>query len=1211
MGKPVILARGWQSNSPPNTMRQKILSKTGLLLDTRAERLFLLLARLARVGLLLLAIIFITVTGLAMARGTPPIEAIREATPHTWELATHILRGDFGETRAGSITLAPVPVADVARDALLKSVGLLAAALLTAGVVGIALGWLAVWRRQRGWSLMVMLGALIGVSSPSFFIAMLLQLLMIRWAQWQGTPLFPVAGFGWDRHIVLPALVLAARPIAQLSRVTYLALLDTLRQDYVQVARSKGLSERQVFWRHVWRNAAIPILTTWGVSLRYALASLPVVEFFFGWPGVGFTLLKSIARYDDTLTVVLLLALSLLILAVNGTLDLLYRWIDPRVREQARQQRKTTRGAGWGDGLRDLLADLRDLILNNTLFDRLRSRDATPHRISTILAARGHKPATDTYAAARRRAWIRGTLRNVPLLLGVVLVLGLGYVALFGASLAPHSPYTTRGLTFENGEMRVPPFPPDDEFPWGTDALGRDMMSLVVAGARQTLTLALLVVLIRMVVGVVLGLFAGWRAGSRSDALIVGLADLLAAMPSLLLAMLAILAVGIRQGMLAFIVGLSLVGWGEIMQQVRAHVIRLKPQPFVESAVAAGLRVPRLVLNHIVPNIVPMLISIAALEMGAVLMLLGELGFIGIFIGGGAFAELDIAAPLYHYSDVPEWGALLANVRLYARAYPWMALYPALAIFVAILAFNLLGEGVRRLIEEVGVSFSRVLNRYTLALAIVVVLTINWVQANTGAVAFYKRQAATFDASRAFTHADRLAAPEWQGRALGSEGLDAAAAYIAEQFARVGVQPAGEDLTFFQPRKRAYEQLTAIPTLTIEDGGAPPRYRRDYAEYPDRFRNLGEAHGRVRLLLMGELTAQGTFFRQRIPALENLDFSDDILLVVNQRDLEYARFIPRAGVLVVAEDETDLQRRATLSPRDPVVELFGTGRRVGQDAPVLWISEALANRLLAETGFTVDEYRRAETTLGLDEIVARDLQPTVHIRVEGEIREDVPVAHVVGYIPGTSDDLDNQMLLVMAKYDGPALAPDGEIVPGANDNASAVAVMLEAARVLQESGYQPYKTILFVAYSNEGLEGGQVPPIEPSQFLKAKYGFDGTFQPEAVFHIGPVGDGTGNALEISAGGSERLARLVERAADLMNAPSARAREDVDLSIVFEERDFRVGGQEAPTVALAWQGWDATARTPADTIERLDVERLRHAGRTLALTLMIAGRETTY
>nr|WP_290669542.1 ABC transporter permease subunit [Ardenticatena sp.] len=1175
------------------------------------ERLLLVLVRLARVGALLFAITFVTVAGLAMARGVPPLDAVRDAFPNTWAFAMQFVRGDFGETRAGSLTLAPVPIADVARDAFIKSAGLLAVALLVAGIVGTVLGWLAVWRRGRGWSLGLMVFTLVGISSPSFFIAMLLQLLMIRWAQWQGTPLFPVAGFGWDKHIVLPALVLAARPIAQLSRITALTLLDVLRQDYVQVARSKGLSERQVFWRHVWRNAAIPILTTWGVSLRYALASLPVVEFFFGWPGVGFTLLKSIARYDDRLTVVLLLALSLLILSINGLLDLFYRWIDPRIREQARAQRQSNRMFRWGDALRDLFADLRDLVLDNALFDRLRHRDTQPHRMTTVLAARNQQPATDTYAVARRRAWLRGTLRNAPLLVGGILVLGLGFVALFGASLTPHSPYTTRGLMFENGEMRVPPFPPDEEFPWGTDALGRDMMSLVIAGARQTLSLALIVVLVRMGVGLLLGLVAGWRAGSRTDAFIVGVAEILAAIPSLLLAMLVILAVGIRQGMVAFVIGLSIVGWGEIMQQVRAQVIRLKPRPFIESAVAVGLRVPRLILNHIVPNIVPMLISIAALEMGAVLMLLGELGFIGIFIGGGAFAELDIAAPLYHYSDVPEWGALLANVRLYARAYPWMAIYPALAMFIAILAFNLLGEGIRRLVEEVGVSFSRLLNRYTLALALVVVLAVNWVQANTGATAFYKRQAATFDAAHALAHVERLADPAWQGRALGSDGLDAAAEYIAQQFAAVGVQPAGEALTFFQPRKRAYEHLLEIPTLTIEDGGATPRYHRDYAEYPDRFRNLGEARGRVRLLLMGELTTQGTFFRPRIPALENLDFSEDILLVFNRRDLEYARFIPRAGVLVVAENEADLQRRATLSPRDPVAELFGTGRRIGQDAPVLWISEGLANRLLAETGFTVDDFRRAESTLGVDEIVARDLSPTVHMRIVGEIRENVPVAHVVGYIPGTSDTLDSQMILVMAKYDGPALGPDGIVVPGANDSASAVAVMLEAARVLQESGYQPYKTILFVAYSDEGLEGGQTPPIAPSQFLKSKYGFDSTFQPEAIVRIGPVGDGTGSMLEVSAGGSERLARLVEHAADLMNVPLVRAREDVDLSIVFEERDFRIGGQEAPSVALTWQGWDATARTPADTIERIEAKRLRHAGQTLALTLMILGRETTY
>jgi len=102
-------------------------------------------------------------------------------------------------------------------------------------------------------------------------------------------------------------------------------------------------------------------------------------------------------------------------------------------------------------------------------------------------------------------------------------------------------------------------------------------------------------------------------------------------------------------------------------------------------------------------------------------MLLGELGFIGIFIGGGAFAEVDIGGLPYHYSDVPEWGALLSNVRAYARGYPWTALPPAAAFFLAILAFNLFGEGLRRLVQDVGLSFNRFVNRYTFAAMVVLV----------------------------------------------------------------------------------------------------------------------------------------------------------------------------------------------------------------------------------------------------------------------------------------------------------------------------------------------------------------------------------------------------------------------------------------------------------------------------------------------------------
>ena len=161
----------------------------------------------------------------------------------------------------------------------------------------------------------------------------------------------------------------------------------------------------------------------------------------------------------------------------------------------------------------------------------------------------------------------------------------------------------------------------------------------------------------------------------------LGAAEIIAAFPALLLVMVLILGIGIRQGMRPFMIALSFIGWSEIMQFVRSQVLEIKPKLFIESATAAGANTSRILWKHILPNIIPGLISILSLEMGAVLMLLGELGFIGIFIGGGAFAQMEIWGPPYHYSDVPEWGALLSNIRIYARSYPWTALIPGRGIF--------------------------------------------------------------------------------------------------------------------------------------------------------------------------------------------------------------------------------------------------------------------------------------------------------------------------------------------------------------------------------------------------------------------------------------------------------------------------------------------------------------------------------------------------
>ncbi|MFN2229921.1 MAG: ABC transporter permease subunit [Anaerolineae bacterium] len=1171
-------------------------------------------------ALVLFAIAYLSLFGLDMAKGATLNAALGRAARRLMVYLAQVGHGDLGMSIAGSATYAAVPVAQVLPGLLVKSLGLLAVSLVVATVVGTVLGFWAARRRHTMWALLTILVSIVGVSLPSFFVALLLQLGAIRWTRAFGYALLPVGGFGWDKRIILPALVLAARPIAQIARVTSVALGEVLGQDYVRTAHSKGLSERLVIARHVIRNAAIPILTTIGLSLRFSLSSLPVVELFFNWTGVGFSLLKAIAARDDNLTLALLVSLGGVFVLVNLLLEVIYRLLDPRLRlgnaQTARERRE-----GLLSILRAVVLGSWETIANSPLWIWLwgKQHPTSESPFRGALEQRGIKVDLDDgmYRVERRRSWMRGTVRNVPFVIGMLTVAFLGAVILFGPSWTPHSPYTKQGLEYVDGKLIVPPFAPDEVYPWGTDPLGRDIMSLVVAGAQQTLLVAAVVVSARVALGFVLGALSGWLNGTWVDRAMLGLSEIIAAFPTLLLAMTLILALGIERGLRPFVIALSVIGWGEIAQFVRSQVMTIRVRPYIESAVATGVRTPRMIWSHVLPNVLPSLVSLAALEMGAVLMLLGELGFVGIMIGGGAFAELQIDAPPYHYSDVPEWGALLSNIRLYARSYPWTALYPAAAFFVAILGFNLFGEGVRRMIETVGIRFSKILNRYTLALALVAALGVGWAKANTGGLAYYRRQASEFDGERALAIAQALADPILEGRALGSAGLDTTAALIRGQFASLGLQGGGEGMGYYQQRSRSYESLDAVPVLEVGGMGEPLRYRVDYAEYPAQERAVGQFSGPLRVVTMGQLTLvtptyAGAFYK----AFDDISLVDDVVMVLSERDAAYMERVGVGALLVVTDDASDLSRRYTLSSQDPRWAIYGTGRQQGQLTPKLWVSESAADRILEGSGYTVAELRRQAEDLAQDEVVGTATQRQVSIDVRGTVQERVPVLNVIGHLPGLSDSryggINSEAIVVMAQYDNPPLDPQGEPYPGANDNASGVALMMEAIRTMQETGYQPYRTFLFIAYSGEGLEGGE--PVQPSdvrKFLQAHRGFVGNLDVQAIVNLRGLGNGTGDALVYSALGSRRLSGLFERSARQMGTSARPQGGGIDISIVYEEKSRWEGGQEAPEIRLNWEGWEATARQPTDTPETLSADKLERAGKAITLALMVLGREATY
>jgi hypothetical protein len=371
----------------------------------------------------------------------------------------------------------------------------------------------------------------------------------------------------------------------------------------------------------------------------------------------------------------------------------------------------------------------------------------------------------------------------------------------------------------------------------------------------------------------------------------------------------------------------------------------------------------------------------------------------------------------------------------------------------------------------------------------------------------------------------------------------------------------------------------------------------------------------VRFVALGEITRRGSMVRS-FARVGELDYSGEILLLLSGREADILREVPSAGMLIVVPDPVDLGRRRTLSSRDPHYEMFGTAAERGQDRPQLWISETTAERLLRGTGQSLDGLRSTAQDLDVNEVFDLPTGVDASMEVQGTIEERVPVRHVIGHWTGRSDSryggINDQMIVVMAQYDAPPHTPDDAAYAGANDNASGVAVMLEAIRAMQAAGYTPYRTFLFVAYSAEGLEGGEWvyrPDVE--RFLEAKQGFSSSFDVEAVVDLRSLGAGDGDGVVISAGGSMRLADLFEEAARQMGVKARRGGEAVDISIVFEEASRYDSGQEAPKVGLHWDGWEATSRRPGDTLDAISNEKLEDAGRVVSLALMTLGRELEY
>jgi glycosyltransferase involved in cell wall biosynthesis len=196
-----------------------------------------------------------------------------------------------------------------------------------AAALGIVAGTLAASRPYSRFDYLLSLTTLFGVSMPVYWLGLMLIILFAVNLNW-----LPAAGAEGATSIILPSLTLAAFSVALIARMTRSSMLEVLGQDYVRTARAKGLSETFVVARHALRNALIPLITIVGLSLGFQMGGAVVIETIFLVPGVGRILIESIFHRDFTMIQAIIVIVGVAILSINLLVDLLYGWLDPRIR---------------------------------------------------------------------------------------------------------------------------------------------------------------------------------------------------------------------------------------------------------------------------------------------------------------------------------------------------------------------------------------------------------------------------------------------------------------------------------------------------------------------------------------------------------------------------------------------------------------------------------------------------------------------------------------------------------------------------------------------------------------------------------------------------------------------------------------------------------------------------------------------------------------
>ena len=559
-------------------------------------------------------------------------------------------------------------------------------ASLIGTVVSIPLGIFAARKRGTLLDNMASVVAVFGLSVPNFWFGLMIMILFSLKLHW-----LPSSGNDTWLCVLMPALTVGTAKMADLTRTTRSTMLDTLTQDYLRTARAKGVPEKIVVNRHALKPAMIPILNVTMSQLSNAVAGAALTETVFAWPGVGRLVVEAVTARDIPMACGCLILKCTLIGVIELITDLLFVLVDPRLRTHyaAAAKKKTS----FWKAIRGDIQDAKTAVvtiperIKRSIEEKRRDRaiikkDREEQRAAKIkakekaaaMAAQGQEKRVLVSKQYAKRSlagdiWYRFR-QNKGAMVGLFILLLLALNCIFADVLFDYDTQVV-GYVMKERLQR-----PSAAHWFGTDDIGRDLFSRVMYGARYSLAIGFATVALSVIVGMPIGAVCGFFGG-KVDLFIMRILDIFRSIPGLLMGIVVISALG--QSTQSLIIAMAVSRFVVVANTTRTAVMTVKNNEYVEAARAIGMPTRSIIFRHVVPNCLSPIIVRTTLQVAGAIVAASSLSFLG----------LGVPVPS------PEWGALLSAGRKYVQSYSYMTVFPGLAIMITVLAFNMVGDGLR------------------------------------------------------------------------------------------------------------------------------------------------------------------------------------------------------------------------------------------------------------------------------------------------------------------------------------------------------------------------------------------------------------------------------------------------------------------------------------------------------------------------------------